>query len=149
MNLQNATGQQRTSKITRKKKDKWKTIKMTGDLMKTKTQWKDNFRWWEKYKLYTLQKCPWMRVKFSDKNWDRYHQKILLCHLLIYQRPLSSKFALLLCSSGGSLSIFPLPGGIMLSFVNRGHWRYIAGQRCFPSWFQFSISQLLQYLAPP
>lgn len=37
----------------------------------------------------------------------------------------------------------------MLSFVNRGHWRYIAGQRCFPSWFQFSISQLLQYLAPP
>lgn len=66
-----------------------------------------------------------MGVKFPDKNSDGSHQKTLKVPV-INVLSLGSKFVLLLCNvEMDSLNTFPLPAGITLSFVNKGHWKDI------------------------
>lgn len=78
----------------------------------------------------------------SNKNvgeTPRCHQKTLTVPA-INLLTLSSRLVLLLCQCGeGSLNTFPLPAGITLSFVNKGHWKDTA--EGFPSGFQSLTSQ--------
>lgn len=64
-----------------------------------------------------------MGVTFPDKNSDGCHQKTLTVPI-INILSLGPKFVFLLCKvEMASFNTFPLPAGITLSFVNKGHWK--------------------------